>query len=44
MMRLIVWMLIAGTVVFASCNTIAGTGQDISKGGQAIRNEAQEGK
>jgi entericidin B len=44
MIRLIAWMLIAGTAVLAGCNTMAGAGQDISKGGQAIKNEAQEPK
>lgn len=44
MIRLIAWMLIAGTAVLAGCNTMAGAGQDISKGGQAIKNEAQEAK
>jgi predicted small secreted protein len=37
-------MLIAGIAVLAGCNTMAGAGQDISKGGQAIKNEAQESK
>ncbi|MGF6998879.1 entericidin A/B family lipoprotein [Paraburkholderia sp. GAS32] len=44
MIRLIAWMLIAGTAVLGGCNTMAGAGQDISKGGQAIKNEAQEAK
>ncbi|MGF6595346.1 entericidin B [Paraburkholderia sp. GAS448] len=44
MIRLIALMLIAGTAVLAGCNTVAGAGQDISKGGQAIKNEAQESK
>jgi len=44
MLRLIAWMLIAGTALLAACNTVAGAGQDISKGGQAIKNEAQEAK
>ncbi|CAN7779352.1 entericidin A/B family lipoprotein [Paraburkholderia hospita] len=44
MIRLIVSMLIAGIAVLAGCNTMAGAGQDISKGGQAIKNEAQESK
>ncbi|WP_341318504.1 entericidin A/B family lipoprotein [Paraburkholderia sp. IMGN_8] len=44
MIRLIAWMLIAGTAVLAGCSTMAGVGQDISKGGQAIKNEAQEPK
>jgi predicted small secreted protein len=44
MIRLIAGMLIAGIAVLAGCNTMAGAGQDISKGGQAIKNEAQESK
>jgi entericidin B len=32
------------TVTLAACNTIAGAGQDISKGGQAISNEADKMK
>jgi entericidin B len=44
MIRLIAWLLIAGTAGLAGCNTMAGAGQDISKGGQAIKHEAQEPK
>jgi entericidin B len=44
MIRLIAWILIACSAVLAGCNTMAGAGQDISKGGQAIKNEAQEAK
>ncbi|RQR26692.1 entericidin, EcnA/B family [Burkholderia sp. Bp9143] len=44
MKRLIAWILIAGIAGLAGCNTVAGAGQDISKGGQAIKNEAQEAK
>jgi entericidin B len=31
-------------VTLAACNTVAGAGQDISKGGQAISNEAEKAK
>ena len=31
-------------VTLAACNTIAGAGQDLSKGGQAITNEAEKAK
>lgn len=44
MLRFIAWMLIAGITVLAGCNTIAGAGQDISNGGQAIKNQADEAK
>ena len=44
MMRLIVLFMIAGTALLAGCNTVAGAGQDISKGGQAIHNTAEEAK
>ena len=30
------------TLTLAACNTVAGAGQDISKGGQAISNEADK--
>jgi len=32
------------TVTLAACNTIAGAGEDISKGGQAITNAADKAK
>ncbi|MFP3568509.1 entericidin A/B family lipoprotein [Paraburkholderia sp. SIMBA_030] len=44
MTRLIVLLLIAGTALLAGCNTIAGAGEDISKGGQAIHNSAEQAK
>jgi entericidin B len=31
-------------VTLAACNTIAGAGQDLSKGGQAITDEAEKAK
>jgi entericidin B len=44
MTRIIALLLIAGTTLLAGCNTVAGAGQDISKGGQAIHNTAEEAK
>ncbi|CAE6772411.1 hypothetical protein R69927_06625 [Paraburkholderia domus] len=44
MTRLIALFLVAGTAFLAGCNTIAGAGEDISKGGQAIHNSAEEAK
>ncbi|NPT53866.1 entericidin A/B family lipoprotein [Paraburkholderia elongata] len=44
MTRLIALLLIAGTTLLAGCNTIAGAGEDISKGGQAIHNSAEQAK
>ena len=40
--RLIALLLIAGTAVLAGCNTMAGAGQDISKGGNALTNSADK--
>jgi predicted small secreted protein len=42
MTRLIGLLLIGGTLVLAGCNTMAGAGQDISKGGNAITNSAEK--
>jgi predicted small secreted protein len=42
MTRLIALLLIAATAVLAGCNTMAGAGQDISKGGNAITNSADK--
>jgi entericidin B len=42
MARLIALLLIAGTAVLAGCNTMAGAGQDISKGGNALTNSADK--
>jgi entericidin B len=44
MTRFIVLFLIAGTALLAGCNTVAGAGEDISKGGQAIHNTAEDAK
>ncbi len=44
MTRLVVLFLIAGTALLAGCNTVAGAGTDISKGGQAIHNSAEDAK
>jgi entericidin B len=42
MKRLIALLLIAGTAALAACNTVAGAGQDLSKGGNAITNSADK--
>jgi entericidin B len=44
MRQIVALFLIAATAVLAGCNTVAGAGQDISKGGQAIRNSAEKAK
>jgi predicted small secreted protein len=44
MTRLIALLLITSTTLLAGCNTIAGAGEDISKGGQAIHNSAEQAK
>ncbi|HEV7834847.1 MAG TPA: entericidin A/B family lipoprotein [Caballeronia sp.] len=42
MTRLIALLLIVGTAALAACNTMAGAGQDLSKGGNAITNSADK--
>lgn len=37
-------ILIIGAAFLAGCNTIAGAGEDISNGGQAIKNSAEQAK
>ncbi len=44
MTRLIALALLSGTVFLAACNTVAGAGQDIQKGGAAIENSADQHK
>jgi entericidin B len=44
MTRFIVLFLIAGTALLTGCNTVAGAGEDISKGGQALHNSAEQAK
>uniref|UniRef100_E1TCV7 Entericidin EcnAB n=1 Tax=Burkholderia sp. (strain CCGE1003) TaxID=640512 RepID=E1TCV7_BURSG len=44
MNRLIALLLIASTAALAGCNTMAGAGQDISKGGDALTNQAEKAK
>jgi predicted small secreted protein len=41
---LLVLSLSLGSAILAGCNTVAGAGEDISKGGQKIQQEAQEHK
>lgn len=42
---LLATLLLAGTVLtLSACNTVEGAGKDIEKGGQAIKNEANEQK
>jgi predicted small secreted protein len=42
MTRIIALLLLAGTALLAGCNTMAGAGQDISKGGNALTNSAEK--
>jgi entericidin B len=44
MTRLIAVVALFGAFFLTGCNTIAGAGQDLSKGGQAISNEAEKAK
>lgn len=45
MTRLIALLVLAGSAILATgCNTVAGAGQDISKGGNAISNSAEKSK
>lgn len=42
MTRIIAMLLLAATAMLAGCNTMAGAGQDISKGGNALTNSADK--
>jgi entericidin B len=45
MKRLIAFLLvIASAGTLAACNTVAGAGQDLSAGGHAITNSAEQAK
>ena len=44
MTRFVALILIAATALLAGCNTVAGAGEDISKGGQAVHNTAEQAK
>ena len=44
MSRFLAYALVLFAVTLAACNTIAGAGEDISKGGQAITNSAEKAK
>ncbi|HEY2021230.1 entericidin A/B family lipoprotein [Paraburkholderia sp.] len=45
MTRLIALLLVVGTAMVATgCNTMAGAGQDISSGGNALTNSAEKNK
>ncbi|MDP1660253.1 MAG: entericidin A/B family lipoprotein [Methylotenera sp.] len=44
-MLVLTTLFLAGTVAtLTGCNTIAGAGQDIEKGGKAVKDEANERK
>ena len=36
--------LIAGTLMLAACNTVAGAGKDVSSAGKAVSNTAEKSK
>jgi predicted small secreted protein len=42
MTRLIALVLLTATAALAGCHTMAGAGQDISKGGSALTNSAEK--
>ncbi|PLZ03234.1 entericidin [Burkholderia sp. WAC0059] len=44
MARFIAFALAFAAVALAGCNTVAGAGQDLSQGGQAITNAADKAK
>ncbi|MEM5450485.1 entericidin A/B family lipoprotein [Paraburkholderia guartelaensis] len=44
MTRYLAFALVLFAVTLAACNTIAGAGEDLSKGGQAITNSAEKAK
>lgn len=41
MTRLIAFLLLVSTLSLTACNTVAGAGEDLSKGGHAITNSAE---
>ena len=44
MTRYLAFALALFAVTLSACNTIAGAGEDLSKGGQAITNSAEKAK
>ena len=42
MKRLIALAVLAATAALTACHTVAGAGEDISKGGHAITNSAEK--
>lgn len=44
MTRYVALALALFSVTLAACNTIAGAGEDLSRGGQAITNSAEKAK
>ncbi|UAK26419.1 entericidin A/B family lipoprotein [Sphingomonas nostoxanthinifaciens] len=36
--------MIAGTLLLAACNTVAGAGKDVSSAGKAVSNTAEKSK
>ena len=43
-MALAALVLVSGITVLSGCNTMAGAGQDIQKGGNALTNSAEKHK
>ncbi len=42
MMGMVAAVYVAGAFALGGCNTVAGAGADIERGGAAIKNEARE--
>ena len=40
--RIIAMMLLGASVTLAGCNTMAGIGEDVERGGQKLQGEARE--
>lgn len=44
MRKLVGMVVVAGALLTAACNTVAGAGKDVSSAGQAVSNTANDAK
>lgn len=44
MRKVLAWFALAGVVMLTGCNTMAGAGKDIQRGGEKVQDAAQDVK
>jgi len=44
MRKAMAWFALVGVVLLTGCNTVAGAGKDIERGGEKVQNAAEDAK